>query len=63
MVLRGVEGIAVCGLDEGDIVRNEVVARIVHAYSRSENALMRANNPPTRKPRAPRDDANQQKNP
>ncbi|MFN7430424.1 MAG: PhoH family protein [bacterium] len=63
MVLRGVEGIAVCGLDEADIVRNEVVARIVHAYSRSENALMRANDRSNRKPRAPRDDANQQKNP
>jgi phosphate starvation-inducible PhoH-like protein len=37
MVLRRVPGIAFCGLDEGDIVRHELVQRIVEAYGKSEN--------------------------
>ncbi|OLC54375.1 MAG: hypothetical protein AUH85_11860 [Chloroflexi bacterium 13_1_40CM_4_68_4] len=35
-ILRGVEGIAFVDFDERDVVRHELVARIVHAYDRFE---------------------------
>jgi phosphate starvation-inducible PhoH-like protein len=39
-ILRKTPGIALCGLDETDIVRNPLVARIVEAYARFEGALV-----------------------
>ena len=35
-ILRGVEGIAFVDFDERDVVRHELVARIVRAYDRHE---------------------------
>jgi phosphate starvation-inducible PhoH-like protein len=35
-VLQGVRGVAFCDFDQGDIVRNPVVQRIVEAYERRE---------------------------
>ena len=37
-ILRGVEGIAFVDFDENDVVRHELVARIVRAYDRHEKA-------------------------
>jgi phosphate starvation-inducible PhoH-like protein len=37
-VLKGVRGISFCRFDKGDIVRNQVVQRIVDAYERHEGA-------------------------
>jgi phosphate starvation-inducible PhoH-like protein len=37
-ILRGVEGIAFVDFDEKDVVRHELVARIVRAYDRHERA-------------------------
>lgn len=42
--LRDVDGLAVIYLDEGDIVRNPIVQRIVKAYEEESNA--RGRNPP-----------------
>jgi phosphate starvation-inducible PhoH-like protein len=41
-ILRKTPGIALCGLDETDIVRNPLVARIVEAYARFEGTGPRA---------------------
>ncbi|MBI3521802.1 MAG: PhoH family protein [Chloroflexi bacterium] len=35
-ILRGVEGLAFCDFDDKDVVRHELVARIVRAYERHE---------------------------
>ena len=37
-ILRGVEGVAMVNFDERDVVRHELVARIVRAYDRYEKA-------------------------
>jgi phosphate starvation-inducible PhoH-like protein len=37
-LLRGVEGIAVCTFDDGDVVRHPLVQRIVQAYERHDEA-------------------------
>jgi phosphate starvation-inducible PhoH-like protein len=36
-ILSGIEGISVIRFDEGDIVRNKLVKRIVRAYENEEN--------------------------
>jgi phosphate starvation-inducible PhoH-like protein len=45
-VLEGVREVAVCRLTSGDIVRHPIVAAIVNAYERSEEASEAAERPP-----------------
>ena len=36
-VLQGVEGVGICYLDESDVVRHELVRRIINAYRKTRD--------------------------
>lgn len=38
-ILNGIKGIGICELDSGDVVRHEVVSRIVEAYDKAEGKV------------------------
>ena len=44
-VLNGVEDIAICRLNESDVVRHVIVQRIIKAYEEDEKARNRASGP------------------
>ena len=40
-ILRGIKGVGICEMDSSDVVRHEVVSRIIDAYERRNENFLR----------------------